>query len=363
MLGLAACTGPGQTVVIPLVPTATPTLTPTATMTPTPTVTPTPTPTSTPNPAPLAVSAAEGEASVRSHLNDGSSLLCLRHEDTDGDGTPEWIALAHREAPSGWLSAFILDGTQFYQLQPAQPEAGKPSYGFGEFATCEMEVRDVNADGRVEVAIFGHTQSNKTMMQLFVWDGADYRRLGDFTGDSWIRFERRDGQLADSILVGYREPAAPDFAWSVIYTWDGQTYGWTTDRYDWYYLDRPHTYSSHKAVYAVVSFYMALNDRDLPGAYALLAPDTQSVTPYESWSNGFNTTLKVEIGSAHDIPDGGDDTHAKVAAMVTSWDNEGSHVMGRLWNVEWSLVLTGDGWRLVEAKTTLLDEWESVYWR
>ena len=48
--------------------------------------------------------------------------------------------------------------------------------------------------------------------------------------------------------------------------------------------------------------------------------------------------------------------------MVTSWDNEGGMIIGRLWNTEWATVRTGDGWRLTDATAELLEEWVVIYW-
>ncbi len=347
-----------------------PTATPTATVTPTPvppTATPTPTltptPTATPIPTPDATMAhtvaRAGLAAVRARIGD-AALLCLRYEDTDADGAPEWLAVFHQNTDPSRLSAFVLDDDVYYPLEPAFPKAGVPDVGLGQYATCEVEVRDVNADGKPEIAIFGHADKNETLLHLYVWDGDSYRRLGFFSGDAGVRFVDADGDLEEEIWEGYREQSAPSLAWYVIHTWEEQTYGWTSDRYDWYFLDRPHTYPAHKPEYAVIAFYLALNDRDLPGAYNLLLPQDNRV--YETWANGFATTARVSVGSVHTIPGSETETGARVAAMVTSWDNEGGVIVGRLWNTEWRTARTAEGWRLVSATADMLEEWTATYW-
>ena len=228
----------------PAVPTAT--LTPTATATATPTATPTPVP--TPDPALLLAEANAGFARVRTFAGE-AALLCLRYEDTDVDGEPEWIALTYQDAEPSRLSAFVLDGEQAYWLEPAQPKPGTPDVGLGQYATCEVEIRDVNVDGMPEIAIFGHAERNETSLHLFAWDGSTYRRLGRFSGDAGVRFMDADGDLEMEIWEGYRDQSAPSLAWYVIHTWEENTYGWTSDHYDWYFLDRPHSYPTHKPQY------------------------------------------------------------------------------------------------------------------
>ncbi|HQE93866.1 MAG TPA: hypothetical protein PLQ66_13905 [Anaerolineae bacterium] len=344
--------------------TATPTATltpspPPPTSTPPPTLTPTATPVPTPDAAAADNVARAGLAAVQTRLGD-AALLCLRYEDTDADGTPEWLAVFQQPTTPPRLSAFVLDGDVSYPLEPAFPKAGVPDVGLGEYATCEVEVRDVNADGLPEIAIFGHAEKNETLLHLYVWDTDGYRRLGFFSGDAGVRFVDADGDLEEEIWEGYRERSAPSLAWYVIHTWEEHTYGWTSDCYSWYSLDRPHTYPTHKPEYAVIAFYLALNDRDLPGAYNLLLP--RDDRPYEMWANGFATTIRVRVGSVHLIPDTETEMSARVAAMVTSWDNEGGVIVGRLWNMEWQTTRTGEEWRLVDATAEMLEEWTATYW-
>jgi hypothetical protein len=354
-------------------PTALPTATATVTLvpspvppTPTATLTPTPTPTPIPTPDVTAIRglADAGWAAVGTAIGD-ATLICLRYEDTTGDGVPEWLALAHQNTDPPRLSAFVLAADTYYPLEPASPEAGKPDVGLGQYPTCEVEVRDVNADGKPEIAIFGHADNNETLLHLYTWQGdgatlSGYRRLGYFFGDGGIRFEDRDGDLEEEIWEGHRERSAPSLTWYVIFTWKEQTYGWTSDRYGWYTLNRPQAYPTHKPEYAVIAFYLALDDRDLPGAYNLLFPEEGRA--YETWALGYATTERVSVGSVHVIAGTESENSARVAAMVTSWDNEGGMIIGRLWDTEWATVRTTDGWRLTSATAELLEEWAATYW-
>jgi hypothetical protein len=363
---VAGCTPSplGQRVVTPTIaatPTTQPatptaqTATPLPTTTPLPTATPSPTPPPTPDPEIAQLIAVEGQERIQA-LAGEAELLCLRYEDTNADGTPEWIAIFHDTR----LSAFVLDGEEIFPLEPVPPKPGAADIGFGQYPTCEVIVRDVNVDGVPEIAIFGYAAGNLTLMHLFTWDGEGYRRLGFFSGDAGVKFVSVDGDLEEEIWEGFRVRAAPALAWYIVYTWEDNTYGWTSEHHDWYFTDRPQTYPTHGPDYAVISFYLALNDRDLPGAYDLLHPQQRAT--YESWALGYATTLRVSAGSVRPIPDATGEERARVAAMVTSWDNERGVIVGRLWNVEWDTLRTDAGWRLLSSTAELLEEWTVTYW-
>ncbi|MGC9522257.1 MAG: hypothetical protein ACP5HG_10325 [Anaerolineae bacterium] len=365
---LVACTGtaiPSQRVVtstpLPVQPSLTPEpILPSPTLSPTPSPTPTATPWPTPDPNAMLGTAEAGQAAVAAALG-GAELTCLRYEDMDADGQPEWLALGHQgDASNARLSAFILDEAAVYPLASAQPRPGAPDVGFGQYPTCEVEIRDVNVDGTPEVAIFGHADGNLTLLHLFAWDGETYRRLGFFSGDAGVRFVDADGDAEEEIWEGHRVAGAPSLAWYIVHTWKDNTYGWTSEHHGWYFSDRPQSYPTHRPEYAVISYYLALNDRDLPGAYDLLLAQERPV--YEEWVVGYATTARVSAGSVHTIPAATGETRARVAAMITAWDNERGVIVGRLWNVEWDTVLTDAGWRLTTVTAEQLEEWTVSYW-
>lgn len=325
---------------------------------PSPTPTVTPFPTADPN---RLLASAEAEFDRLKARAGNASLVCFRHQDLDADSQPEWVALTHRAGSSSRLEAFVLDASTFYPLEPAYPDPGEPDVGLGEYPACEMEIRDVNVDGVPEIAVFGHAQENETLLHLFAWDGGAYVRLGRFAGDAGVRFADADGDPEEEIEVGYRVRGAPELAWFVVHTWEEGTYGWTSDYYDWYATVRPHTYPSHQPDYAVIGYYLALDDRDLPGAYALLDPAARSA--YETWAVGYATTLQVRAGGVHMVPGTEATSSAQVTGMVTAWDNEQGVIVGRQWNVTWTVVTASGGqWRLQRAETELLKEWTATYW-
>ncbi|MCJ7549435.1 MAG: hypothetical protein MUQ30_07120 [Anaerolineae bacterium] len=343
---------------------ATPTTTPPIPAMPSPTFPPAPAASPTPEPAPdpsqLQAVAETGMAALQEAAGE-ANILCMRYEDTDTDGQPEWVALTQRQgSTTNRLDAFVLDDGIVYELPSAQPKPGAPDIGLGEFATCEIEIRDVNVDGMPEIAIFGHAKGNETLLHLFAWEDDGYRRLGFFSGNAGVSFMDLDGDLEEEIWEGYRMQSAPSIAWYVVYTWENNTYGWTSDAYGWYFDDRPQSYPTHLPDTTVIAFYLALNERDLPGAYELLLP--QSRPSYEEWAIGYATTLQVSAGDVHTIPAATGESRSRVSAMVRAWDNERGVLVGRLWNVEWDMTLTEDGWRLLTSTAELLDEWPVSYW-
>jgi hypothetical protein len=333
-----------------LLPTRAPDSAPEPTALPTWTPTPTAAPTSAPTIDPAAVSAMAGRGLARMQSR-GVEPLCLRWEDVDADGVAEWVGLYARDG----LQAFVLDGDVWHDLLP---QAGS-THGLGEYATCELEVRDVNADGRVEILVWGHAGTSTDVLHIFVWDGTAYALVAPFEGEAGVRMENADGDLLEEVSVRY--DAARDLVWEAVYTWDGKHYGWTWERYTWRYLDRPHTVLSGTPEHVVISFYLAIDDRDVPAAYGLLSPEAQAAQPYEGWAAGYATTIAAEVGSVHEQSrDGGT---ATVTAQVHAYDNVDGRVVVTLWDVRWTTVQTGGGWRLASAAGTQLDQWEASYYQ
>jgi hypothetical protein len=281
--------------------------------------------------------------------------LCLRWEDADGDGEAEWIGMHVQPGEPPQLAAFVLDGEAWHALQPLDKE----KYGLGEYPTCELEVRDVNADGRVEILVWGHAEVSTTLLHIFAWDGQAYTLLAAFEGKAGLRLENSDGDLADEVVVGYE--AGSDLVWEAVHTWDGANYGWTWERYAWFYLDRPHAYHTDTPEHAVISFYLAVDDRDLPGAYGLLSPGAQAAQPAREWMAGFVTTVGVEVGAVHELSRSGD--VATVAAQVRAYDNVDGRIVATLWDVQWAVVQMDDGWRLESGTTEQIERWELGYYR
>jgi len=287
----------------------------------------------------------------------GIEPLCLRRQDTDGDEQLEWLGLYMTAAEPSRLAGFVLDGDAYYGLDALEGQ----EYGLGEYAVCEIEQRDVNSDGAEEILIWGHAEMATDLLHLFRWDGDSYSLLGFFDGDAGIRLEDGDGDLTDEVVQGRRVEGWDGLAWEVIYCWDGSNYGWTWDRFAWFYLGRPHSYRSDRPDYAVISFYLALKDRDLPGAYGLLDQASYPSSGYASWAGEYGTTLAVDAGSVLEIGRSGDS--AQVVAQVRQVTSVDGLVVAVLCDVEWTVLRTAEGWRLASMVADQLGEWELEYYQ
>jgi hypothetical protein len=355
ILILVSCTPPpvstfSSTHTPALLPTRVSASTAESTVVPTWTPTPTAVPTLAPTIDPAAVSAIASKGLARIQAR-GVEPLCLRWEDVDADGGAEWVGLYSHAG----LQAFILDGDVWHDLLPQM----ESKYGLGEYATCELEVRDVNADGRVEILVWGHAGTSIDVLHIFAWDGAAYALVASFEGEAGIRVENVDGDLLEEVSVRY--DSSRDLVWEAVYTWDGRHYGWTWERYTWRYLDRPHTYLTDTPEHVVISFYLAIDDRDVPAAYEMLGSDAQAVQPYDGWAAGYATTVSAEVGSVHEQGERSGGT-AIVTAQVRAYDNVDGRVVVSLWDVTWATVQTSGGWRLTNVTGTQLDQWEASYY-
>jgi hypothetical protein len=268
---------------------------------------------------------------------------------------PEWLGLYVRRADPPRLAAFVLDGDAWYDLLPLE----KAKYGLGEHPSCELETRDVNADGRVDVLVWGHADVSTDLLHIFSWNGTGYGLVAPFDGNAGVAVEHTGVGLADAVIVGHK--AGTDLVWEVVHTWDGTNYGWTWDRYTWFYADRPHVYPTNTPERSVISFYLAVNDRDLVGAYRLLSVSRQASQAYEEWADEFATTLTIEASAVHEVSRPEADV-ATVAAQVREYHNVESRVVATLWDVECTIVHTLAGWRLDGATVSQLDQWEVEYY-
>jgi hypothetical protein len=355
---LSACYLPSTPTPLPPV-----TSTPVATVVPTipPSPPPEPTPTPLPSPTPpvptIDVTAivndiAAAEARI---ATEGIQTICLCQQGIDFDAGMEWVGLYVLPTDPPQLLGFVLDGNDWYDLGPPENEEYQ---GLGQYPTCEMEVRDLNADGWAELAIWGHADTHTDYLHIFAWSDGRYALLGAFEGKGGVHLENTDGDLSEEVVV--RLQPVGDLVREIVYTWDGTHYAWTWDRYSWFYLDRPHVYLSDSPLHALVSFYLALNDRDMASAYGLLSPTGQSAQGYEDWTLGFVSMLGIEVGVVNVVSQEGG--QASVAAQVVVRENVNGRVVATLSDVEWLVGETADGWRLESGTSEVLEQWEIPYY-
>jgi len=281
--------------------------------------------------------------------------LCLRWEDTDQDGKREWLGVYLRPGDPARLAGFVLDGKTWYELRAVEAAP----YGLGEYPTCQLEVNDINVDGRVEIVVWGHAERNTDLLHVFVWRESRYSEIASFQGDAGLELTDVNNDLIQEIIV--RHNAGDGLAWETIHRWDGTDYVWNWERYRWLHADYPHPYLSDDPTHIVISFYLALDDRDLRGAYGLLGNETRESQPYQSWAAGFNTTLGVEVGSVLEIERTG--SGATVTAQLRSYDNVDGYVIGSLWDVTWLVIREDGAWRLDSATQEELSRWDAPYFQ
>jgi len=279
--------------------------------------------------------------------------LCLRREETDDDGELEWVGLFLTPTDPARLEGFVLDGGSWHSLRaPVEDE-----HGLGAYPACRLEVQDLNVDGRTELLIQGRTRDDVDLLHIFVWREARYNLLASFAGNAGIEVANTDGSLEKEIIA--RWEAGDGLAWEQVHTWDGTHYGWTWERYSWQYADYPHAYLTDTPEHVTISFYLALADRNLPGAHRMLSSAAESSQAYDAWAAGFNTMLSAEVGSIHEIERV--DDAATVSAQVRSYDNLDGYIIGRLWDVTWKVVREEEAWQLQQGNNELLDRWEAAY--
>jgi hypothetical protein len=281
--------------------------------------------------------------------------ICLRWEDTDQDGDREWVGVYLRPGDPSRLEGFVLDGQTWHGLRAGEAER----YGLGEYPTCELDVNDTNVDGKVEVTIWGHAETSIDLLHIFAWSGSGYDEIASFQGDAGLELADVNNDLIQEIIV--RHNAGDGLAWETIHRWDGTNYVWNWERYRWLHADYPHAYLSNAPTHSVISFYLALDDRDLHGAYELLSTEARATQPYETWAGGFDTTLGVEVGSVLEVERA--ESRATVTAQVRSYDNIDGYIIGQLWDITWSVVREDDVWLLDSARQEALSHWEAPYFQ
>lgn len=329
---------------------------PTTAFTPVPSLLPDRTPSARPNPTlgpeDVADVVKAGQVSLEQRSVDP---ICLRWEDTDQDGDREWVGVYLRPGDPSRLEGFVLDGQVWHELRAGEAER----YGFGEYPTCELDVNDTNVDGKVEITIWGHAETSIDLLHIFAWGGSGYDEIASFQGDAGLELADVNNDLIQEIIV--RHNAGDGLAWETIHKWDGTNYVWNWERYRWLHADYPHAYLSTDPTHSVISFYLALNDRDLHGAYELLAPEARVTQPYETWARGFDTTLGVEVGSVLEVER--TESRATVTAQVRSYDNIDGYIMGQLWDITWSVIREDGVWLLDSARQQELSRWEAPYFQ
>jgi len=247
----------------------------------------------------------------------------------------------YQEAVGLPVLGFVLDGETLYTLSPPDTLG----VGLGEHPTCNLQMRPLSP--YPVILVWGDAGAHVSLLHLFRWDGRAYQAVGAFGGDGGVYFAAPDSGsgLPQEIIV--RQRGDPDrFDREAVWQWDGERYRLDRSRYVFSALRGSKApYPDRSPGDAVISFYLAINERDLPGAYALLTPQAQADRPRERWYAGFATTLSVEVNEIRTISETAEDT-ATIVVRIRAQDNLGTRIKTTRWEVTWTVVATPDGWRL-----------------
>jgi hypothetical protein len=104
-------------------------------------------------------------------------------------------------------------------------------------------LRDINADGKVELVAFCAAGAAGGILNFYTWDGRGFTKLDDpwnqIGGVDSVKFEDLDGDKIDEVIIGHSTGAhlwnqgLPD-----IYKWTGKTYRRSNADFPHYYRSR-----------------------------------------------------------------------------------------------------------------------------
>lgn len=317
-------------------------------------VTPTPPPTATALPTPSASipgvqNVRERSTGVLARLNaQNIEPHCLLWRDLDNDDENEWLALymdTTQLQPA--LAGLILDGDVVYLLDTGQ------EIGLGEHATCDVEFHDLTDDSEKEIVVLGQIGAHTQLLHIFHWAEGGYRMIDSFEGDAGVWLQDADADLVPDVIVGQRGPTS-DLQIQTVYVWNTGRFIVERKRYAFQVLRRPPAYDLSQPDLAVIYFYLAIGDGDVPGAYGFLTERGQTDRPYDDWLRGFATTRWVEVGQVEILNLG--DESASVRARVRAVDNKEGQIVATTYQVTWQTQRQADHWLLDRAELSKLSE-------
>jgi len=187
----------------------------------------------TPTPAPTPVATVLPPSVGPTHLlPDGAHFLGMITDDLDGDAETEYVLLA------GFGPADAFDYLSLFVVEPDLPPGQQIAYDSGPLVgerAEPLQIRDINADGHIEVLSLHSTGTQEHTVYILAWrgDAFDFLRPhgGQFAGQdhfgaTGVRVGDVDGDAIEEIFAGYG-PAA----WlQDVYRWDGTDYVFTETR-------------------------------------------------------------------------------------------------------------------------------------
>ena len=285
--------------------------------TPEPSLTPPPSPT----PPPAATATMDPVSLLPpGTLYPGTTVASSTTADPDDDGQLEGIVLYTVPSGEGYGLVVESDSTVYHLGGPEPPVLFMEAPG-------SVKVYDHNGDGHSEVVVAGLLGIKAEVVNIFQWDGQNYRLFLELAGEDGILVED-DGTVT----------SRSDLPWAGYWlektaVWDGSAYrvrshyGLLVALDDCLALKRAPSC-------VVVAFYKMLGEGDAATAHTLLGQELQAKVSPDELAERFGRLL---TGLKEDSPRGDAGTvHVKVAS-------EGAERNGT-----WSLRLEQEQWRLTD---------------
>ena len=192
---------------------------------PKPAVSLTPTPSSLPAPTPVATVLPPSVGPTHL-LPDGARFLGQIAADLDDDAETEYVLLA------GFGPADAFDSLGLFVVEPDLPPGQQIAFDSGPLVgerAEPLQLRDINADGHLEVLSLHSAGTHEHTMYILTWrgDAFDFLRPHggqfdglDHFGETGVRVGDVDGDAIEEVFAAYG-PAA----WlQDVYRWDGTAY-------------------------------------------------------------------------------------------------------------------------------------------
>jgi len=272
----------------------------------------------------------------------GMEPFCLQLADTDGDGQKEWLGLIEgRGGDVVGIRGFVLDGGRLNMLG-GQGTGMTGGVTLGDDPVCQASVRDLNADGLVEIAVAGQRQDGSKQLSIFVWDDAgSYRLIAQLGGSERADLVDDDHNGVAEIVVANR--FGPGVWLEEVSAWDGRQYIASSSRY----VQAPAfqgALPSSTPEQALIGFYLSLQRRDMAAAYEYLSPAMRQRQGYEPFLLSAAAVERFDLGEVHQREPAGE-TVAFTGPLQIHKIANGKSQQER-YTGEWRLAQTETGWRI-----------------
>jgi hypothetical protein len=298
---------------------------------------PAPTPSARPGPTTPATSQPQTQwpPNLQDFLPAGARVVDSSEVDTDGDGVSEMLVI-YREGGGGHGLVIRREGAggRAYPLG-----ADKPVQLF-QASWTDNTVRDINADGKIEIMVEGADTGSATTVSVFQWNGRGYATLLSLSGTQGVAID--DPQARDifdftALQLLFDRSAIMRATHA---EWDKGAYALKSDVL---FLLGPPDRSNYPEE-AALAYYIFLDKADPEAMYALLTEPQKSKTTLKALQDLSRSVDGVSVTSLRIDEEMSDS--AQVTASVVSVE----HGSGKEQRAEtvWRLKKENGQWRLAE---------------